>query len=84
MKIIKKENLPVFEIVGGISLIIFGLMYDIIFARIPYQGSTPETMQRVYFRISFAESMELIGITLLTISIIAFVIKKFSTSNDRE
>ncbi len=81
---IKKENLPVIGIICGISLVIFGLVYEACYARIPSHGSTTEMMQRIYTRISIAEKVELTGIILLTISIIAFLIKKILGSNIRK
>jgi hypothetical protein len=55
----------------GIALIICGLIYDMIFAGIPYQDPTPAMTQKYNFHRFVANAIELIGL----IGIIAGTIK---------
>ena len=68
-------------LIGGILIIIVGFIYDVIFAGIPYQDPTPSMTQKYNFHRTVAESIELIGLVLLLISLVGIVLRKFNKPN---
>ena len=81
INIIKNKKVPFWGIISGILIIIIGFIYDLIFAGIPYQDPTPAMTQKYNFHSSVAEIIELIGLSIMMISIVGTVLRKFSRQN---
>jgi hypothetical protein len=52
-----KRNLPLILIAVGVSMLISGFFYDVIFAGIPYQDPTPEMSARYAFHSRVASTI---------------------------
>ena len=63
-------------IILGIALIVCGLIYDTIFAGIPYQDPTPAMTQKYNFHRSIANVIELIGLVGIITGVIKSILRK--------
>jgi len=75
-KIIRNKKIFMWGIIGGIIIIIMGLFYDLIFAGIPYQDPTPVMAQKYTYHRTIAETIELIGIVIILISLLGISLRK--------
>ena len=75
-KMFKNKKILSWGIIGGILLIVIGFIYDVIFAGIPYQDPTPLMIQKFNFHKNVAGKIELIGLSIMLISLLGIIIKK--------
>jgi len=68
-----KKRIPLFLVVVGVCLIAAGFFYEVSFAGIPYQDSTPEMKAKYDYHAGIASKLTHIGIYPLSVGLLGVV-----------
>ena len=70
-----KRSWPFILIAAGLSLLIGGFIYDVMFAGIPYQDPTPEMSARYAYHSRIASTAYLIGAGFFLVGSVAGIVR---------
>ncbi len=68
--------------VTGLTLLLGGFAYDLLFAGIPYQDPTPELQAKYELHSGVASALEGIGLTLFVVGVLAFLVGSAQPEGD--
>lgn len=68
-----KKKIGLILLIVGILFVVFGFIYDLMFAGIPYQDPTPELTQKYIYNASIAYAFYKAGFIVLIIGILVML-----------